>query len=178
MREDARSVKSTGCEEFGRVNVAVTGLVVPNAKAGIFTFAFVALTTEKPCKPIVVFTMSTVTTPDPALIASNPARLPGKTSVTVSVGTQTPGGTGVGVGVGGTGVGVGVGGTGVGVGVGGIGVGVGVGGTGVGVGFGVGAGPPVHCALMRTALIREDARSVKSTGCPGTGIVNVAVTGS
>lgn len=94
--------------------------------------------------------------------------------MTVSVGVHTP--AGVGVGVGGTGVGVGVGGTGVGVGVGGTGVGVGVGGTGVGVG--VGAGPPVHCARISTAFIREDARNVKSTGCPGTGIVKVGLTGS
>ncbi len=126
------------------MKVADTGPVVPNGNAGIVTLAFVALTTEKPCNPIVVLIISTVTDPDPAAMVSKAVWLPGKTSVTVSVGTQTPGGTGVGVGVGGTGVGVGVGGTGVGVGVGGTGVGVGVGGTGVGVGFGVGAGPPVH----------------------------------
>ena len=106
------------------MKVAVTGLVVPNAKAGIFTFAFVALTTEKPCNPILVLIISTVTDPDPAAMVSKAVWLPGKTSVTVSVGTQTPGGTGVGVGVGGTGVGVGVGGTGVGVGVVGPGFGV------------------------------------------------------
>lgn len=140
------------------------------------TFAFVALTSDMFCSPRPVLAWSTVTDPLPAVIASNAAALPGNTSVTVSVGVQV-GLPGVGVGVGGTGVGVGVGGTGVGVGVGGTGVGVGVGGTGVGVGVGVGDGPPLHCALIRTALTRDDALSVKSTACPGLGIVNVAVTG-
>jgi len=45
---DALSVKSTGCDGFGRVNVAVTGLNVPNGNAGIETTAFVALTSVKP----------------------------------------------------------------------------------------------------------------------------------
>lgn len=96
-----------------------------------------------------------VTDPGPAITMSNAARLPGNTSVMVSVGVQTPG-AGVGVGLG-------------------VGVGFGV---GVGVGFGVGVGKaPAHRALMDTAFIRDDARKMKSTGCPGLGIVNVAVTG-
>ena len=85
-------------------------------------------------------------------------------------------GVGVTVGVGvGVMVGVGVGVT-VGVGV-GVTVGVGVG-VGVGVAVGVGVGPPpVHCALIFTPAARAVAVSVKSTGCPGLGIVKVAVTG-
>lgn len=98
------------------------------------------------------------------MIASKAAALPGNTSVTVSVGVHVPPGIGVGVGVGGTGVGVG-----------GTGVGVGVGGTGVGVGAG---GPPAHCARISNAFALDDALRVKSTGCPGFGIVNVAVTGA
>jgi len=47
-REDALSVKSTGCDPFGRVNVVVTGLNVPGGNAGIVTFAFVAETTVSP----------------------------------------------------------------------------------------------------------------------------------
>lgn len=175
-RDEALSVKSTGCDAFGLVNIAVTGVVVPNGNAGMLTFAFDELTSVMLCRPPLVSAMLTVTEPGPAVIASNTPELPGNASVTVSVGVQGPPGVGVGVGVGGTGVGVGVGGTGVGVGVGGIGVGVGVGGTGVGVG--VGDGPGVHWALTRMAFIREEARNVKSTGCPGFGIVKVAVTGS
>ena len=37
---------------------------------------------------------------------------------------------------------------------------------------------PPHWARMRTPEIRLVARNVKSTGCPGLGTVNVAVTGS
>jgi len=124
------------------VNVAVTGLVVPNGNEGIVTSAFVALTTVKPCRPLPLLTISTVTDPGPAVTASNCAELPGKLSVTVRVGTHVPPGVGVGVGVGvavGVGVGVAVG-VGVGVAV-GDGVGVGV---AVAVGVGVGAGPPAH----------------------------------
>ncbi len=85
-------------------------------------------------------TTSTVTVPDPAVIASNPAWLPGNTSVTVSTGTHTPR-VGVGVGVG-------------------VGEGVGV---GDGVRVGPGPGNGEHCALIRTALDREDVLRVKST---------------
>ncbi len=104
------------------------------------------------------------------MIESNWPKPPGRVSVIVSVGVQTPG-AGVGVGVG-VGVAVGVG---VGVAV-GLGVGVGVG-VGVAVGVGVGAGPPVHCARINTPEKRFVALSVKSTG-PALGIVNVAVTGA
>ena len=48
MREVALSVKSTGSEAFGLVNVAVTGSNVPTGNAGIVTFAFVAETTVNP----------------------------------------------------------------------------------------------------------------------------------
>jgi len=41
-------VKSTGCDEFGTVKVAVTGLNVPGVNAGMVTFAFVALITVYP----------------------------------------------------------------------------------------------------------------------------------
>ena len=100
---------------------------------------------------------STVTDPDPAVIASNWPAPPGRVSVTVSTGVQTPPGVGVGLGVG-------------------VGVGVGLG-VGVGVGVGVGAGPPVHCARISTPAKRLVALNVKSTACPGFGTVNVAVTG-
>lgn len=150
-------MKSTACPAFGRVNVTVTGLVVPNVNDGIVTLALLAFTRVSPCNPMPAFTKSTVTEPEPGVIASKAAALPGKTSVTVRVGVHVPG-PGVGVGVGGTGVGVGVGGTGVGVGVGGTGVGVG------GTGVGVGAGPPAHCARIKIAFTRDEARNVKSTG--------------
>ncbi len=88
---DALNVKSTGCAEFGTVNVLVTGLKVPIGNGGIVTFAFDALTTVNAWSPMPEFTTSTVTVPDPAVIASNPAWLPGNTSVTVSTGTHTPG---------------------------------------------------------------------------------------
>ena len=45
-RPVALNVKSTGWPVFGTVNVAVTGLNVPSGNAGIFTVAFVALTSE------------------------------------------------------------------------------------------------------------------------------------
>ena len=96
VRDAARSVKSTGCAVFGTVNVAVTGLVVPNGNAGTETLAFDTLTTLRLWSPMPMFTMSTVTEPAPAVIAWNAPELPGNTSVTVSVGVQTPG-TGVGV---------------------------------------------------------------------------------
>lgn len=150
------------------MNVAVTGSVVPNGNTGTDTSALKALITESPCRPDPTSAMSTVTEPGPAEIDWNAAALPGNTSVTVSVGEHGPlGGVGVGVAFGvavGTGVGVAVG----------VGVGLGV---GVAVGVGVGAGPPAHWARIRIALTRDDARSVKSTGCPGSGIVNVAPTG-
>ena len=54
-------------------------------------------------------------------------------------------------------------------------VGVGV---AVGVGVGVGPGPPpAHWARISSPFERADVRRVKSTGCPGFGIVNVVVTG-
>ncbi len=158
----ALKVKSTGCDVFGIVNVVVTGPNVPSVNAGMFTVAFVALTSDSPCNPFPVLIGSTVTDPDPAVIASNWAAPPGRVSVIVSVGVQTPG-TGVGVGVG---VGLGVG----------VGVGVGVG-LGVGVGVGVGGGPPVHCPCISTPENRVVALKVKSTGCEVFGTVNVAVTG-
>ena len=67
----ARSVKSTGCPVFGTVKVAVTGSNVPNAKAGMLTLAFVALTSEKLCSPLPELIGSTVTDPAPAVIESN-----------------------------------------------------------------------------------------------------------
>ena len=74
--------------------------------------------------------------------------LPGNTSVTVSVGVQTPG----------------------------------TGGVGVGTGVPVGVAAEIDtrrdpCSLLGALPICADARRVKSTGCPGFGIVNVAVTG-
>jgi hypothetical protein len=130
-------VKSTGCPGFGIVNVVVTGLTVPRLNAGTVTLALLLLTTVKPWRPTPELTGSTVTEFNPELIDWNAPRLPGNTSVTVSVGVQTPGfGVGVGVAVG-VGVGVGVA-VGVGVGV-GVTVGVGVG-VAVGVGVGVGGG--------------------------------------
>lgn len=154
------------------MNVAVTGAVVPNEYAGMLTFAFVAVTTDKLCKPMPVSAMSTVTEAGPDVIAWNAWLLPVRTSVTVIVGVQFPPGVDVGVGTGvgigvAVGVGVGIGGA-VGVGVGvvvavGLGVGFGVG-VAVGIGVGVAAGPPVHCALIKTAFIRDEARSVKSAG--------------
>lgn len=159
--------------------------MVANGKAGIVTLAFDELTRVKLCKPGPESTGSTVTEPAPDVMDAKAEELPGNTSVTVSTGVQGPPGVGVGVGgIGvGVGVGVGVGGTGVGVGVGGTGVGVGVGGTGVGVGVGgigvgVGAGPATHCARIRTAFCRDEARRVRSTGWAGFGIVKAAVTGS
>jgi hypothetical protein len=152
------------------VNVAVTGLNVPGGYPGIVTFAFVAETTVKLCSPMNELSpMSTVTLPGPAVIESNTPALPGETSVIVNDGVHVPAG-GVGVGVG---VGV-AGGVGVAVGV-GVGVGVGVA-VGVGVGVG-GGGPPEHCARIRSAFVLAEALNVKSTGCPGFGTVNVAVTG-
>jgi len=169
-RDDALKVKSDACPGSGSVNVAVTGPVVPNGNAGTDTSALMALITENPCRPDPTSAMSTVTEPGPAVIDWNAAPLPGNTSVTVSVGEHGPlGGVGVGVALGvavGTGVGVAVG----------VGVGFGVG-VAVGAGVGVGAGPPAHWARIRIALTRDDARSVKSTGCPGFGIVKVAATG-
>ncbi len=44
-RDEARRVKSTGCDGVGIVNVAVTGANVPNWKLGIVTFALLAETT-------------------------------------------------------------------------------------------------------------------------------------
>ena len=44
-RAEALSVKSTGCAPLIRVNVAVTGAVVPNGNAGIVTLALDELTT-------------------------------------------------------------------------------------------------------------------------------------
>lgn len=147
-RAYARRVKSIGCDGLLRVNVTVTGLYVPGGNDGTVTFALTAFVTPSACRPTPAVDASTVTLPGPAVTASNPPLLPGNTSVTVSVGVQTPGTGGVGVG------------------------------TGVPVGVGVGVGgSPVHCARISTALCRADARSVKSTGCPGFGIVNVAVTG-
>jgi hypothetical protein len=169
-RDDALKVKSAACPGSGRVNVALTGAVVPNGNAGTDTSALKALITESPCRPDPTSAMSTVTKPGPAVIDWNAAALPGNTSVTVSVGEHGPlGGVGVGVAFGvavGTGVGVAVG----------VGVGLGVG-VAVGAGVGVGAGPPAHWARIRIAFTRDDARSVKSTGCPGFGIENVAPTG-
>ncbi len=93
------------------MNVAVTGLNVPVANAGIVTIAFVALTSEYPCNPVPESTWLTVTEFTPAVIASNAAEPPGLVSVMVRVGVQMPGvGDGVGVGFGvGVAVGVGVG---------------------------------------------------------------------
>ena len=162
-------MKSTG-PGFGTVNVVVTGLTVPSGNPGIDTFAFDALTNDSPNNPNPLLIGSTVADPGPAVTVNWPSP-PGRVSVTVSEGVQTPFGVGVGVGVTvGVGVGVGVGVT--------VGVGVGVG-VGVAVGVGVGVGPPEkHCALIFTPAARAVAVRVKSTGCPGFGIVKVAVTGA
>ena len=48
LRDSARNVKSTGCETFGTVKLAVTGLKVPDENDGIVTSAFDELTTVKP----------------------------------------------------------------------------------------------------------------------------------
>src|SRR5687767_4151342 len=126
-------VKSTGCPAFGTVKPAAPGPSVPNGNAGMFTVAFVALTSEKFCSPLPVSIGSTVTEPEPAVIDVNCAAPPARVSVIVKAGVHTPPGVGVGVGVG-FGVGVGVGVT--------VGVGVGFGvGVGVAVGLGVGVGP-------------------------------------
>lgn len=93
--------------------------------------------------------MSTMTDPGPAVIDWNAAALPGITSVTVNTGVQVPPGVGVGLGEG----------------------------VAVGVGVGVGPPPPEHCARINIAFCLDDARKVKSTACPGFGIVNVAETG-
>lgn len=156
-RVEALKVISTGCERLGRVYVAVTGPFVPNVYGGMVTFAFEALITVKLCSPAVLSATLTVTDPGPDVIASNAKPAPGNDSVTVSVGVHVPSGVGVGTGVG-EGVGVAVGK--------GVGVGVAVGeGVGVGVAVGVGVGPPPeHCARIRMAYRRKEARSVKSTG--------------
>ena len=61
IREEARNVKSTASAGFGIVKVAVTGLNVPDGNDGMLTLALVELTTVKPCSPIPLFAMSTVT---------------------------------------------------------------------------------------------------------------------
>ena len=61
----ARSVKSTACPGLGTVKVAVAGLNVPIVNAGMFTLAFVALTSENDCSPVPPSTGSTVTEPPP-----------------------------------------------------------------------------------------------------------------
>lgn len=172
MRDDALRVKSTACPVFGRVNVAVTGLNVPGANAGIVTIALDELTTVSDWRPGLTSAGSTVTVPLPAVMEENAAEPPGNTSVIVNVGVHVPPpGVGVGVGVG-VAVGVGVG---VGVGV-AVGVGVGVA-VGVAVGVGVGPGAPEHWALINIAWNLAEARNVKSTGCAGFGMLKVAVTG-
>ena len=89
VRAEALSVKSTGCDGLGTVNVAVTGVKVPGRNAGIDTLAFVALTTVNPCSPMNELVLaSTVTDPEPAKTASNALRLPGVTSVIVSDGVH------------------------------------------------------------------------------------------
>lgn len=148
-RDVARRVKSTGWPGLGTVNVAVTGATVPEVNAGTLTFAFEDAIAPRPISPLLESFISTVTDPGPAVIDWNAAALPGNTSVTVNAGVHVPPGVGVGVGVG----------------------------FGVGVGVGVGPPPPAHCARIRTAFCLEDARSVKSTACPGDGMVNVAATG-
>ncbi len=119
------------------MKVAVTGLNVPGVNAGMFTIAFVELTTVNDCKPVPALTWSTVTEPGP-LDTPKEARPPGKRSpsVTVVIGVQV---CEVGVGVGfGVGLATGVGdATGVGV---GLATGVG---DATGVGVGVGATPQV-----------------------------------
>src|SRR5688500_9311284 len=85
---------------LGTVNVAATSLNVPEENAGMVTFAFVVLTTVKPCIPGFVSAGSTVTEPWPALTEVKELKLPCLSSVTVSVGVQVPPGPGVGVGVG------------------------------------------------------------------------------
>lgn len=104
----ARSVKSTGCPGFGAVNVTVTGPKVPAGNAGMLTFAFEAVITLKPVRPLPESAGSTVTDPAPAVIDVKAPEEPGKFSVTERVGVQPPFGVGVGVGVM-TGVGVGAG---------------------------------------------------------------------
>jgi len=172
-RAEARTVKSTGWPAFCAENVIVTGWYVPGANGGIATLAFAASSNVIDCSAVPVSAMSTVTEPGPAVIDWNAPALPGNTSVTLSNGVHIPPGVGDGAGVGVT-FGVGDGGGGVGV---TSGVGVGGGGVGVTAGVGVGAGPPEHCARINSALDRAPARSVKSTGWPGPGMVNVAVTG-
>ena len=66
-------MKSTGCPGFGMVNVLVTGLKVPIGNGGIVILAFDALTRVRACRPMPELITSTVTVPDPAGIASNPA---------------------------------------------------------------------------------------------------------
>lgn len=110
----------------------------------MLTLALAELIKVRPCKPMLVSAISTVTEFIPAVIDVKSPRLPGNTSVTVIDGVQLPE-IGVCVGKGET-VGVGVEvavGEGVGVGVGtGVTVAVGVE-TGVIVGVGVGVGPPI-----------------------------------
>ena len=92
------------------MKVAVTGLYVPDANAGILTVAFVTLTAVKDSSPVPELIESTVTEFAP-FVTAKADRPPGNKSpsVTVTVGLQF-GGVGLGVGIGvGVGVGVGVG---------------------------------------------------------------------
>ncbi len=82
-------VKSTARAELVAVKVAVTGAYVPGANAGMFTVAFVALTTVNDCNPDPAFTWSTVTEFGP-LATPKAAIPPGNKSpsVTVVIGVQ------------------------------------------------------------------------------------------
>ena len=88
-RMPARSVKSLG-PRFGTVNVAVTGSCVPRANGAIVTLAFAALTSENETRPLPVLMTSTVTEFAPAAIDSNASLSPGRVSVIVRCGVQTP----------------------------------------------------------------------------------------
>ena len=97
----ALRVKSTGRLGLVAVKVAVTGLNVPGVNAGMFTVAFVALTTVNDCNPVPALTWSTVTEPAP-LATPKEGIPPGNKSpsLTVVVGVQPFPGVGVGGGVG------------------------------------------------------------------------------
>lgn len=103
---------STGRFGLLTVKVTITGVLVPGVKVGIFTIAFIELTTVNDCNPVPLLLGSTVIVPE-LLVTRNSVMPPGKRSpsVTVIIGVQTlPPGVGVGVGVAvGVGVGVGVG---------------------------------------------------------------------
>lgn len=99
----ALRVKLTGKFAFITVKVAVTGKKVPGVKAGMLIITFEELPTEKFCNPVPLFIESTVTVPEPDVIASKACKPPGNRfglSIIVKTGVQTLLGVGVAVGVG------------------------------------------------------------------------------